>query len=199
MSGRNFLNHENSYIPILGAVLFFGYAGIAYLFSWLGFDILQSDALGYWKTEMKKAEVVDGLGSVLMEKIKSAESAIASTKTSRDSDTKSSAGDKHEVGREMAQQELDAQNAQVAKTKELLHLLSTVDLRSRHDQIAFGSLIHTDQGVYFICIGTGQFKMKGGTVFCISLASPIGQLLMGRRVGETIELNGRKMTVEVIE
>ncbi len=64
---------------------------------------------------MHKAGLLTHLTALLQEKRSAIETEIASTLHARNSDTKSSAGDKHEVGRAMVQQELDQLELQRAK------------------------------------------------------------------------------------
>ena len=123
---------------------------------------------------------------------------LASTLNARNSDTKSSAGDKHEVGRAMVQQELDQQEAQLAKLQALQQELARVPLGRVYEQAAFGSLVTTDQGTYFIAIGLGQVDVDGEACFVVSLASPIGQALKGKRVGDVANFKGRVLTVNAI-
>lgn len=144
---------------------------------------------------MKKEALVQYLSSQLQEKVGAAQEAIASTKAARDSDTKSSAGDKHEVGREMAQRELDVQEAQLSKTEILLHVLKDLPLDQEVGCVGLGSLVVTDMGTYFISIGIGQIEFDEQNVFVISLASPIGQLLNGKKKGETISFNGNEIKI----
>ncbi|MEO8591033.1 MAG: 3-oxoacyl-ACP synthase [Flavobacteriales bacterium] len=112
------------------------------------------------------------------------------------SDTKSSAGDKHEVGRAMAQQELDKLEAQRGKLVALQQELARVPLDRIFDHVAFGSFVTTDQGIYFVAIGLGRIEFDGGPCSVISLASPIGQALQGKRAGEEVVFNGRTITVQ---
>ena len=57
------------------------------------------------------------------ERIKSAENAIISAKEASQDDTKSSAGDKYETTREMMQQEISRNEAQLYEAKKLKHSL----------------------------------------------------------------------------
>ena len=63
------------------------------------------------------------------------------------------------------------------------------------DRIGFGSLVTTDQGVYFIAIGVGAVNVDGETVYAISIQSPIGQALAGKRVGDEVVFGGKRMRV----
>ena len=123
---------------------------------------------------------------------------LSATLEARNSDGKSSAGDKHEVGRAMVQQELDKLDDQHAKLIVLQQELARVPLDRTFDHVAFGSLVETDQGTYFLAIGLGRVEFERATCYAISLLSPIGALLQGKRVGEHIFFNGRNITVQRI-
>ena len=45
-------------------------------------------------------------------------------------------------------------------------------------------------GTYFLAAGLGKITVGEEDVFVISTASPIGQLLVGKTVGEEIVFNG---------
>lgn len=144
---------------------------------------------------MNKAELLTHLRTTLLERVVATEVELASTVDARNSDTKSSAGDKHEVGRAMVQQELDQLEGQLAKTRALLQELDCIPLERVYDHVAFGSLVITDQGSYFIAIGMGGVEVDGETCFVISLASPIGQALRGKMVGDEVSFNGKVFRV----
>lgn len=148
---------------------------------------------------LTKATVVAHLQQLIDDKLAASSQAIATTREAFTSDTKSSAGDKHEVGRAMVQQELDKLEAQHAQLLVLQHELQRVPLERSFAQVAPGSLVTTDQGVYFVAIGLGAVQVRGETCYAISLASPIGQLLLGKEAGDAISFNGRRIVVEAIE
>lgn len=147
---------------------------------------------------MNKSDLVHHLQALLQEKVNASQLEIASTRSSFTSDTKSSAGDKHEVGRAMVQQELDKLEAQRAQLITLQEDLSRVPLERTFERVGFGSLVRTDQGVYFLAIGIGPVAIADDTVFAISLRSPIGQLLQDKQVGDTVHFNGRNLVIEHI-
>jgi transcription elongation GreA/GreB family factor len=128
-----------------------------------------------------------------------AKAAIATTYAARNEDTKSSAGDKHEVGRAMVQQELDKQEAQLAKLQVQQQELSRIPLERIFDRVAFGSLVRTDKGDYLIAIGLGPIQIGNETVFVISMASPIGQLLKDKQANDEVVFNGKKIRVLKVE
>ncbi|MBS1936795.1 MAG: 3-oxoacyl-ACP synthase [Bacteroidetes bacterium] len=143
-----------------------------------------------------KATVVAHLEQLLAERLSASKEAITTTRASFAGDTKSSAGDKHEVGRAMVQQELDKLEAQRAHLLALQGELGRVPKDGSFMRVAFGSLVTTDQGMYFIAIGLGPVQVDGHTCYAISLASPIGQLLHGKAAGDAVSFNGRRIVLQ---
>ena len=148
---------------------------------------------------VNKSDLLHHLQSLLQEKVTAAQQEIISTRASFTSDTKSSAGDKHEVGRAMMQQELDKLEEQRAKLMLLQQELARIPVERVFDRVTFGSLVETDQGTYFVAIGLGRIEFGGRSCFAISLASPIGQALKDKRAGEQVIVNGRCITVHHIK
>ena len=50
----------------------------------------------------------------------------------------------------------------------------------------------------FVSIGLGQVEVDGENCFLVSLASPIGQALKDKQVGEQVNFNGRMIAVKSI-
>ena len=126
---------------------------------------------------MQKPALIAHLNAMLAAKASDLAKEIAATLEARNSDTKSSAGDKHEVGRAMVQQELDQLEAQLAKVQVMQQELARVPLERVYEHAGFGSLVGTDQGNYFIAIGLGAVEVDGERCYAVSLASPIGHPL----------------------
>ena len=147
---------------------------------------------------LTKTALITQLCDQLREKLSTCEEALSSTRAAFASDTKSSAGDKHEVGRAMVQQELDKLEEQRSKLIGLQQELARVPLDRVYDRVALGALVSTDQGTYFIAIGLGAVQVDGEVCYAVSLASPIGQALKDKRAGELVQFNGKRMTVVVI-
>ena len=115
---------------------------------------------------------------------------------SRDSDTKSSMGDKYETGREMIQAEMNNVERQIKLAEDQRKLLER--LQSKEEGVAgLGSLVCTSNGNYFLGIGLGALEVEKKSVFCISTASPIGKMLLGTKKGERI--NFRQKEIEILE
>jgi transcription elongation GreA/GreB family factor len=144
---------------------------------------------------MNKADIVAKLHALLSAREAALMAERTATLEARNSDTKSSMGDKHEVGRAMVQQELDQLEGRLLGIRNMLHELARVDHHHAASLVGFGSVVRTDQGIYFIAIPLGAVETPLGTCFAISSASPIGQALRGRRTGDVITWNGRAIQV----
>lgn len=122
-----------------------------------------------------------------------------SLQESLNSETKSSAGDKHETGRAMVQLEQEKLAQQIQELESARETLKKIDLDRNSDKIGLGSLVQTSLATYYISISAGVFQQNGRTVYCISAGSPIAQLLIGKEQGEAFVFNGKSQTIlEVI-
>lgn len=145
-----------------------------------------------------KAAIIVELRHLLDQRIAEAEAAIAAAKESRNEDTKSSAGDKYETGREMMQMEINKNELQLGKALVLKQDLSRVDASRDCTQAEFGSVVVTDKESYFIAIAAGKVQVHGTTYHAISMASPLGNALAEKRVGDTIQFQGRQWTIRTL-
>lgn len=145
-----------------------------------------------------KNKLIKHLENILIEKLDVLNADISSLIESRNNDTKSSAGDKYETGREMTQIELNKLEAQLIKTKLLLSELLKADALKSNTSIDFGALVYTDKENYFLTIPFGKVNLEDEEFFVISMASPIGSLLKGKKIGDVISFNGRDIKIEKI-
>jgi len=110
------------------------------------------------------------------------------------SNTKSTAGDKHDTEREMVQAELNNYGRQVQNQKQNLNTLLAIDQSSKN-KVEKGALIKTKNGWFYISIPLGKIDFKNQKVWLISLASPMGQALIGKKEGDKFEQNGVKQEI----
>lgn len=142
-----------------------------------------------------KSHIIQHLHIYLDKKIASVTSAIQSAIESRDSDTKSSAGDKHETSRAMMQIELDQNEGQLNKLIKLKNEINQLDLNQDFNLVKSGSLVTTNEGQYFISIGIGKIEVNNQDYFAISLASPIGLLLKNKKPGDKLQFQEREIEI----
>lgn len=122
---------------------------------------------------------------------------IESNQKALTSETKSSAGDKHETGRAMLQLEMEKAGQQLQAVQQMKEIIAKLNLNS-FEVISLGSLVETNLGTYFISISAGQLQLENNIYFAISTSSPIGKLLLGKKVGEELVWNGRKINIHSI-
>jgi len=126
---------------------------------------------------------------ILNEKIATIEKEISGLRDDQRRDTKSSAGDKFETSRAMIQLEIDRLNRSLALVKQDLSKAERLDT-SPHDRIHEGSLIKTDQAIYYLSVGLGALDMDETKILFISKQAPKGKLLHGKMAGQTFSFNG---------
>jgi transcription elongation GreA/GreB family factor len=115
------------------------------------------------------------------------------------SETKSSAGDKHETGRAMLQLEREKAGVQLSEVNNLRKTLDKINIDNEPKQVNTGSLVYTSKVNYFIAVSLGLIEIKDKLCYAISPQTPIGQLLMGKTVGDTIEFKGSRFLINKLE
>jgi hypothetical protein len=105
------------------------------------------------------------------------------------SETKSSAGDKHETSRAMLQLEMEKASQQLTSVNQLKTVLDKINITKTLHLICLGSLIVTTKGFYFLAISAGKITIDSVDYYAVSINSPIGQQLLGKKVGDKISFN----------
>lgn len=131
-------------------------------------------------------------------RLQTVENTMLSNQKALASETKSSAGDKHETGRAMLQLEMEKAGQQLASIQEMKAVLAKMDISKESNVASLGTLIETNQGGYFLSISAGKIMLKNATYFAISTSSPIGTLLLGKKNGDELVWNGRKIKIHQI-
>lgn len=113
-------------------------------------------------------------------------------------DTKSSAGDKYETARSMSQQEIDKLSVQLQEINRQLAFLPQLETAASGETVQTGSVVTTNNGLFFIGLPLGQLSVGKNIVFCVSPSSPVAQQLLGKPVNASFSLNGRNYQIEQI-
>ena len=145
-----------------------------------------------------KTKIIDQLSSLIQEKINAIQQSISLAEESRNDATKSSVGDKHETSRALVQNEIE--NYQNLLNKALLqqNQLNNIPLEISNKTIQLGSLVSTSDGIFFIGLGWGKISIDKVIYFCVSGASPIGKLLLGKEKNSTFSFSNRLITIKSI-
>ena len=145
-----------------------------------------------------KYRIYKHLNQLLDEKILEIKQLVSSVRESMDKDTKSSAGDKYETGRELMQLEINKHEAQLIKWLELKAEVSKINLQKNFTQVGFGSLVKTNRETYFFSVALGKINIDNETYYLISLASPIGKSFYEKEKGDSITFRNREYIIENI-
>ena len=135
-------------------------------------------------------EFVDNRFQIIQNTIKEIQESLLS-------ETKSSAGDKHETGRAMLQLEREKSGNQLAEIQKLKAILNKVNSEAKHQKIALGSVVYTTQSNYFIAISAGEIVLDSKRFYAISQATPIAKLLISKTVGD--EVLFRNTTIRITQ
>lgn len=123
-------------------------------------------------------------------RLQNVEEVISSNQKALQTETKSSAGDKHETGRAMLQLEMEKAGQQLAGIKQMKEILAKIDISKTSKNAHLGSIVYTDKANYFLSISAGHLTIRSTNYFAVSVSSPIGKLLLGKQKDETISFNG---------
>ncbi|TDN40097.1 3-oxoacyl-ACP synthase [Hymenobacter sp. UV11] len=127
-------------------------------------------------------------------RLDAARAGMAAAQESSNSETKSSAGDKYETGRAMAQQERDRHAAQLHEAQQLLTMLQKINPELASKVVRPGALATTSLGLFYISIGAGKLTTAEGYEFmAVSPAAPLAEALSGKKAGEEVVFNGKKI------
>ena len=143
---------------------------------------------------MQKETVYLASKKLLEEKIETAITLMDDAQASANQDTKSSAGDKHETSRAMAMLEKEKAANQLSELRKLQQALMGVSTNVMNTA-EVGALIQLNTGWFYLAVGLGKIEVNKTSIFCISLASPLGTALLGKSSGEQISLNGRALQI----
>ena len=105
------------------------------------------------------------------------------------SEIKNSAGDKHETSRAMIQLELEKLGKQIYEIELNDEKLNTIKVFKTSTSVSLGSVIFTNKANYYIAIAADSCQVNSKVFYCISPQSPIGKLLIGKKINESMIFN----------
>ncbi|GAB3321510.1 hypothetical protein GCM10027299_16040 [Larkinella ripae] len=132
------------------------------------------------------------------QRIETAKTAMEAAQAAANEESKSSAGDKYETGRAMAQIERDRHAQQLAEARKLEQELARIDASKVYTSGQPGSLVITSQGNFFIAISAGKITLDQTDYFAVSAASPIGARLNHAKTDDEVVFNGKTLRIITI-
>ncbi len=113
-------------------------------------------------------------------------------------DAKGSAGDKHETALSMMHIEQEKINRKLAECLEQKAILDRIRKAGIPTRVALGSLVTANDQVLFVSAALPKKVIEGQTVIPLSPAAPLGQLILGRSVGEEFQMVATRFTIRVL-
>ncbi len=146
-----------------------------------------------------KEQLLESCKMFVNNRLQTIQEILASNQKALTSEVKSSAGDKHETGRAMLQLEMEKASQQLHAVTEMNATLLKINTNYTPHLACLGSLIYTNLGIYFLSISAGKITINGTTFFAISIASPIGKVILGKKENAPFLFNGKQIVITKIE
>lgn len=115
------------------------------------------------------------------------------------SESKSTAGDKHDTGRAMIHLEMEKKGKQFIQLSKQKEVVLKIDPNLKSNKIQLGSLIETNENWYYISIGAGSMITKDKPILFISLASPIAQRMKTETVNSIFSFMNKNIEIISIQ
>lgn len=121
--------------------------------------------------------------------LQSLESMMVDLRKSAANEGKSSAGDKHETALAMVQIEQEQLQRQINIVQNQINQLHAVRAVGASKMVQAGSLLNTDQGLFYICTGIGKLKVDGKDLLCVSPTAPLASSFLGKKKNDVVVFN----------
>ncbi|MDG2195098.1 MAG: 3-oxoacyl-ACP synthase [Polaribacter sp.] len=144
---------------------------------------------------LKKA-LYDQCETFVNQRLQTIETIISSNQKALQSETKSSAGDKHETGRAMLQLEMEKAGQQLSTITQMKETIAKINPAKTTDTVRLGSLVFTNNRNYFIAISAGKIAVDNQVYFAVSPGSPIGKLFLGKQKGAMLIFNKLQIKIK---
>ncbi|MFT4601266.1 MAG: transcription elongation GreA/GreB family factor [Arenicella sp.] len=129
------------------------------------------------------------------ERVNAIKKAIQNAQDASNNETQSTAGDKHDTARAMAQLDVEQKSKQLAEAKKLKMGLAQFSAESGKKEVGLGSLVTTSAAKYYISISVGKIQVEDEMVYAISPVSPIALAMRERKSGESFNFNGKEFEI----
>ncbi len=142
-----------------------------------------------------KKEIIKECISILSIRINELILTEKSAQESAAGDTKSSMGDKHETSRELLQQEREMVGRRMAEAIRQKEEIERILPDHILNQIQTGALVETSIGIFFFSTALGFITIQEKKIAVLSIASPIGQALKDKRIGDIVSFQNKDIRI----
>lgn len=144
-----------------------------------------------------KEKLKEELLKNLRGKIDILKSSIQEAQDSSNNETKSTAGDKHETSRAMAQLEVERLSQQLQQQEKLYTLLSSVST-TKSSKVETGAIVKTNKGIFYPSVAVGIIKFNNENIMTLGMGAPISQKMLGLTIGNEFSFNGNNYHIAEI-
>jgi len=138
-----------------------------------------------------KDKLLEKVKELIENRMQTSYDAMEAAKNSANEEGKSSAGDKYETARAMGQLDREMNGRMYEQARQERLSLDKIDTETLFMKVAFGALVETTMGYFFVSIGAGVIDLDTIKFMTISPQAPIGQLIMGKTTTETFDFRGK--------
>ena len=132
------------------------------------------------------------------QRIETSRQAMKNAQDSANAEEKSSAGDKYETGRAMAQIERDKAAQQLDEAMKLKSRLNQINPAARNVKVGQGSLVMSRGIRFYLAISMGKVTLNGLDFLIVAPNSPIGQTLLNLKENDQFTFNKEEHTIKEI-
>lgn len=143
----------------------------------------------------RRKDLIKACRDYLQIRVSVVKKAMDGLKEDLENESKSSAGDKFETGREMINIEWNKLSVQLNEYDRLANILNRIEEYKPNGNVVLGSIVVTNVAKYFISIPAGEIESGEDKFYAVGIKSPIAQVLLGKKAGEKAVFNGREFEV----
>ncbi|MCM8569717.1 transcription elongation factor [Gramella jeungdoensis] len=145
-----------------------------------------------------RSELIKACRDFLQKKTDVVLKAMNGLKEDLDNESKSSAGDKYETGREMINIEWNKLSNQLNEYEKQVKVLNRIEDHKASGRIVLGSIVNTEIASYFISIPAGEISIGNEKFYAVGIQAPVAQKLLGKEAGEHFEMNAKKIRINSV-
>ena len=146
-----------------------------------------------------KQKIKSHYQNLLSEKISELRFMISDLAQDAQNDAKGSAGDKHETALSMMHLEQEKLNQKLAEIIGQKNSVDKIDVDAIHTKVVLGSLVQTNEMLFYISAALPKIQLENKTIIAVSPQSPLGSQLLGKSLGDEVEINNNRFQNKAIE
>lgn len=139
----------------------------------------------------RKEQIHSRCLEVVRERLHLIRDALKDAREGANEETKSSAGDKYETGRAMMQLESEKLYEQLGQAQQDELKLIRINPKISCDAVMEGALVETDQMNLYFALSVGKIALDGQEYMSLSTNSPLGEVSLGHKAGESFSFRGK--------